>query len=66
MLRTGAIEWEIPTMDPPFHFGTMATQVRMAGYFMSDNLYIRHEELIGMAIDGGQRPLIKPHGQALQ
>lgn len=55
MLRSGVIEWEVPeALLPTFHFGQMATQVRMAGYFMADNIYIRHEELIGISMTSGE------------
>jgi hypothetical protein len=65
LLRSGVIEWEVPKNLEPFHFGQMATQVRMAGYFMADNLYIRHEELIGLAVaDSGS--VYKPPGATMQ
>jgi hypothetical protein len=67
MLKTGVIEWEVPEKDlPVFHFGQMATQVRMAGYFMADNLYIRHSELIGISVSGEAGPVVKPLGTILQ
>lgn len=49
-LPAGVIEYPIPEVQQPtFHFGQMATQVRMAGYFMADNLYINHAFIVGMA-----------------
>ena len=60
LLKASVIEWEVPaTLLPNFHFGQMATQVRMAGYFLADNLYIRHEEMVGISVaeDG---PVLKP------
>ena len=60
MLRSGVIEWEVPeTLLPVFNFSQMATQTRMTGFFMADNLYIRHEELIGISVAGEQAPIIK-------
>jgi hypothetical protein len=66
MLRTGVIEWEVPeAMVSSFHFNQVATQVRMAGYFMADNLYIRHSEMVGMSV-AGEGPVLKPQGERLQ
>lgn len=49
-LPAGVIEYPIPeAQKPTFHFGQMATQVRMAGYFMADNLYINHDRICGMS-----------------
>jgi hypothetical protein len=59
MLRSGVIEWEVPPdLNPPFHFPSMATTIRCQGYFIADNLYIRHEELIGISV-AGEGPIIK-------
>jgi hypothetical protein len=59
MLRGGAIEWEVPKdLNPPFHFPTLATTVRMNGFFISDNLYIRHDELVGISLAGEEGPMI--------
>jgi len=61
MLRNGAIEWEVPeNLNPPFSFGVMATQVHMTGYFMSDNLYVRRDELVGISIAGEAGPIVRP------
>ena len=50
MLPMGAIEWPVPdNLKTNFNFISMTTRVRMDGYFMSDTLYVRHENLIGMA-----------------
>jgi hypothetical protein len=66
LLRSGVIEWEVPAaLEPSFHFSQMATQVRMAGYFMADNLYIRHDELIGISV-AGDGPVYKPPGATMQ
>lgn len=60
MLRSGVIEWQVPeTLLPSFHFGQMATQVRMAGFFMADDLYIRHDELIGISVAGDAAPVVR-------
>jgi hypothetical protein len=67
MLKAGFIEWEVPSdLNPPFHFGQMATQVRMAGYFLADNLYIRHSELVGISVSGESGPVVRPMGSQLQ
>ena len=67
MMKAGIIEWEVPpALADTFVFTQMATQVHMAGYFMVENLYIRHSEMIGISIatDG---PVMKPmHGGTLQ
>ncbi len=66
MLKTGAIEWDVPEATLPlFNFNQMATQVRMAGYFMSENLYIKHDELVGISI-AETGSVIKPIGTRLQ
>lgn len=60
LLRSGVIEWEVPSdLLPTFHFDQMATQVRMAGYFMADNIYIRHEELIGISVAGEAASVVR-------
>lgn len=54
-LPAGVIEYPIPEeQKPTFHFGQMATQVRMAGYFMADNLYINHAFIVGMSFQSGE------------
>lgn len=66
MLQTGAIEWEVPeALLPTFHFTQMATQVRMAGYFMAENLYIKHDALVGMSV-AESGPVIKFRKESLQ
>jgi hypothetical protein len=59
LLRNGMVEWEVPESSLPFHFGTMATQVAMAGYFLSENLYIRHSELVGISMVSDGKPVIR-------
>lgn len=54
-LPADVIEYPIPeAQKPTFHFGQMATQVRMAGYFMADNLYINHAYIVGMSFQAGE------------
>ena len=67
LLKASVIEWEVPaTLLPNFHFGQMATATRINGYFMADNLYIRHDELIGIAV-AGEKPILRPlHEGTLQ
>lgn len=65
LLPTGVIEWEVPP-EPPVTFAQIATNIRMTGYFMADNLYIRHEAMLGMlpAVEGA--PTFKPPGTVMQ
>ena len=57
MLKTGVIEWPIPEdLRPQFNFNACATSTRINGFFMAENLYIRHEELIGMSIAPDDMP----------
>ena len=50
LLRTGVIEWPVPDgIKEQFSFNAMATRVRVDGYFLSENLYIRHDELVGIS-----------------
>jgi hypothetical protein len=68
LLKAGVVEWEVPeAMQPTFNFNAMATQVQMSGYFMAETLYLRHSEIVGIAV-AGERPLVKPFtaGETLQ
>lgn len=59
LLRTGAIEWEVPKdLNPPFHFPTLVTSVHMNGFFISDNLYVRRDELVGMSLANEEGPIV--------
>lgn len=64
MLRIGVIEWPIPPdIVPPFHFPSCATTVRTNGFFMSDTLYIKHDDIIGMSFapdDAAPAPVMTP------
>lgn len=56
MLRSGIIEWQIPSeMAENFSFNQVACKVRLDGFFMSNDLYVRHEELIGMSLADGKQ-----------
>lgn len=60
-LPSGVIEYPIPeALAPTFHFGQMATQVRMAGYFMGDNLYLNHAFIVGMSFSPDETPPVAP------
>lgn len=65
LLPAGICEWEVPP-DPPVTFNQIATQIRMTGYFMAENLYIRHEAMLGMALAGEGQPTFKPPGTVMQ
>ena len=56
-LPNGVVEYPIPAEQvPTFHFGQVATQIRMAGYFMADNLYINHAFLVGISFSPDDAP----------
>jgi hypothetical protein len=68
LLKAGMVEWEVPeAMQPTFNFNAMATQVQMSGYFMAETLYLRHSELVGIAV-AGEKPVLRPlsPGETLQ
>jgi hypothetical protein len=55
LLRTGVIEWTVPEAAvPTFVFTHIASKIRLDGYFMSETLYLRHDELIGISVADGQ------------
>jgi len=64
LLRTGVIEWPVPEeLLHGFNFVQMATAVRMNGYFVGHNIYLRHEELVGISMSQEgttPAPSIKP------
>ncbi len=61
-LPAGVIEYPIPdAIKATFHFGQVATQTRMAGYFMADNLYINHAYIVGMSFQADDAaPAVAP------
>jgi hypothetical protein len=49
-LPAGVIEWPVPeTVATTFNFGAFVGSIRSAGYFQAENLYLRHEAMIGMS-----------------
>jgi hypothetical protein len=68
LLRSGMVEWDIPEdLMPTFNFMQTASKVRLDGYFIGPNIYLRHEELVGMTlVDGTSQPAFKPTGSTLQ
>jgi len=69
MLPNGFIEWEVPEgQRATFSLGALATRLRCDGYLMTENLYLRHDQIIGMSISaesGGPRMHMTP-GATLQ
>jgi hypothetical protein len=69
-LPAGVVEYPIPEdLKPTFHFNQVATQIRMAGYFMADNLYLNHAYIVGMSFspdDSAPQVPKLPDGQRLQ
>ena len=60
-LPSGVIEYPIPEAQAPtFHFGQIATQIRMAGYFMADNLYLNHAYIVGMSFQADDAAPVAP------
>lgn len=56
-LPSGVVEYPIPEAQlETFHFGQIATQIRMAGYFMADTLYINHAYIVGMSFSPDDAP----------
>ncbi len=66
MLPNGFIEWEVPEgQRATFSLGALATRLRVDGYLMTENLYVRHDQIIGMSISaesGGPRMHMTPGG----
>ena len=60
-LPAGVIEYPIPeAQQAAFHFGQIATQIRMAGYFMADNLYLNHAYIVGMSFSPDETAPVAP------
>jgi hypothetical protein len=50
MVPAGIIEWPVPDeLKPQFNFNAVATTTRLNGFFMAENLYLKHDCLIGMS-----------------
>lgn len=63
MLPMGQVQYEIPeAAQPTFNFINTMAKLRMDGYFMADNLYLRHDTIIGACMDKGDTNIIQfPH-----
>lgn len=49
-LPAGVIEWPVPEAQKElFNFAGVVTSTRSTGFFMAENLYLRHEAMIGMS-----------------
>jgi hypothetical protein len=61
MLPNGTVEWDAPEMDPPLVFGVFINAIRANGFFMSENLYIRHDSMVGISIaeEGAKLPIVR-------
>ena len=50
----GQIQWEIPEdQRAAFSFQGVMAKVRLDGYFMGDNIYLRHDSIMGACVDKG-------------
>lgn len=60
-LPAGVVEYPVPAEQrATFHFGQVATQIRMAGYFMADNLYLNHAYIVGMSFQQDDAAPVAP------
>ena len=66
MLPMGQVQYDIPEASlPMFNFTQTMAKIRMDGYFMADNLYLRHDTIIGACVDKGENNIIQfPHPPA--
>ena len=49
MLPQGMVEWAVPpNQQTDFNFMAMVTNIRVAGFFLQEGFYIRHELMVGM------------------
>lgn len=68
LLPAGTIEWEVPeAARTSFAFQGFVASIRSAGYFQSENIYLRHETMIGILhILDGAPVNFKPPGATVQ
>ena len=49
-LPSGVIEWPVPEAQKEmFNFASVVTNTRMNGFFMAENIYLRHDAIVGMS-----------------
>lgn len=69
-LPGGVIEWPVPPdLQEKFNFVQTATTFRVNGFFMANDLYLRHEQVVGICFtaDGvEQGPQFRPPGTVVQ
>lgn len=57
LLPAGVIEWPVPeSLQAGFNFATFTGNVRINGYFQSDNLHLDYAKMIGMLMDAAEAP----------
>lgn len=68
LLPAGTIEWEVPEgARESFAFGALIGGIRSMGFFQSDNIYLRHDAMIGILHVTDQVPVnFKPPGATVQ
>ncbi len=65
----GTITWDVPLeMRPTFSFVGAARGIRCDGFFQSEDMHVRYEEIGAMIYDrDGQAPkTVLPQGQTMQ
>lgn len=69
-LPGGVIEWPVPPdAQAGFNFNAAAVQFRLNGFFIANDIYLRHDMVVGMCFtaDGvEQGPQFRPPGMNLQ
>lgn len=63
-LPTGTIEWPIPSdLQEQFNFNATAVKFRLDGFFIANDLYLRHDMVVGMIYTGEPaKPAAAPQG----
>ncbi len=62
LLPTGTIEWPVPEAQrETFNFGFFCISVRSNGFFQHDNLHLRYDKMVGMAISDESTPAPNLH-----
>ena len=61
-LPNGVVEYPIAeNLQSAFNFNAVASSIRINGFFLADNLYIRHSQIVGMAFEQeeGAQPVVR-------
>lgn len=68
LLPAGTIEWEVPEpVRDTFAFPGFVASIRSAGYFQSENIYLRHDAMVGILHITAEMPVnFKPPGATVQ